>query len=124
VFDIIQEQVFVSGPSVLNRRLQRSVGKSLLQIEIQADVGWCERLESLQGCLVVVLLMHVFTLSNADMSSYQHFVLAAGKPSYLFFCQILALEMSMEFLLAGQDRLVASIGGTQQTWMKMLTGPC
>ena len=69
--------------------------------------------------------MHIFTLSNAGMSSYLPFALA--KPSYPFFCQTSALEMSMELLLAGQGQLVASIGGTQQTWVKvmeLLTGPC
>jgi hypothetical protein len=66
VLDLVQEELFVSGLSTLNQNLQLSVGNCLRQIEIQANVGWCDRLDSLKGSLVVILL-----LSDAYLHSEQ-----------------------------------------------------
>ena len=49
--------MFVSGLSTLHKSLLLSVGNCLQQIEIEADIGCCQRLESLKGSLVVVLLL-------------------------------------------------------------------
>ncbi len=57
VLDLVREEVFVSGLTALKCDMQISIKNTLQQIEIEADVGCCGRLDGLKESLVAVLLL-------------------------------------------------------------------